>query len=285
MITCNVGDNLINCYDESYTKEQLKNWSKNNMLLCPACGHSYEYCHGKIKSPYFRHKEKEVCEDKYSESETQEHITGKRDLYEWLSSLNGVTNVKLEGWIPETKQRPDIMFTYNDKQFVIEYQCTPISSEYYERHELYKTIGVNDIWVCGTEKYFQFYHKGNGAKRVNVLEENCGLYYDPMNKSFYKIYSDLSVKNFKSIINRKTYVNLMNSPVDYKSKSENYYLIKTEAQSYSTYSYYPSPTGRKSNKYPYPVTGYRYENNLSLAKCEKIKNINILHLLGGDSYI
>lgn len=29
----------------------------------------------------------------------------------------------------------------------------------------------------------------------------------------------------------------------------------------------------------------RYENNLSLAKCEKIKNINILHLLGGDSYI
>ena len=90
----------------------LKKWSKKKILLCPVCGKPYEYCHGEVKTPYFRHMDKAECEDKYSESETEEHLNGKRDLYEWIKKQNGVENAVLEGWIPETKQRPDIMFNY-----------------------------------------------------------------------------------------------------------------------------------------------------------------------------
>jgi len=104
------------------------------MLICPVCSKPYEYCHGKIKTPYFRHKDKQSCEDVYSEPETEEHLRGKKDLYEWIKLQDGVTNAVLEGWIPESKQRPDIMFEYYGRLCVIEYQCSPISTEYYDRH-------------------------------------------------------------------------------------------------------------------------------------------------------
>ena len=67
---------------------------------------------------------KTSCGFLYSESETEEHLSGKRDLFEWIRKQPDVTNAILEGWIPETKQRPDIMFKYKGIQYIIEYQCS-----------------------------------------------------------------------------------------------------------------------------------------------------------------
>lgn len=156
----------------------LKKWSKKKILLCPACGKPYEYCHGEVKTPYFRHMDKAECEDKYSESETEEHINGKRDLYEWIKKQDGITNAVLEGWIPETKQRPDIMFNYNNKKYVIEYQCSPIATEYIERHELYKAVGITDIWICGTEKYLQ------DNMREKTIEDSSDGFYNYKTKTY-----------------------------------------------------------------------------------------------------
>lgn len=266
ILTCKIGNNTINCYDGTHGKEQLKKWAKKRILLCPACNKPYEYCCGKIKSPYFRHMDKTVCVDKYSEPETEEHSNGKRDLYEWIKKQNDVTETKLEGWIPETKQRPDIMFKYKGKQFVLEFQCTPISSEYFERSQLYKAAGINDIWICGVSKYIQYYHKGYGNKRINILEECSRLYYNPMTKQIYKIDSRMEESTFDKILKGKN-INLMRNPYDYRCCFENYILVKDYLKSYDSYTYYPSPTGRSSNKYPYPVTDYLYNHNMSLANC------------------
>lgn len=171
ILTCKLGNEIINCYDGTHSKEQLKKWASKKILLCPVCGKPYEYCHGQVKTPYFRHMEKSECEDLYSESETQEHLNGKRDLFEWIKKQDGVTNAVLEGWIPETKQRPDIMFEYNGKKYVIEYQCSPIATEYIERHDLYKASGIIDIWICGTEKYL----KKNMRKKF-LQDVSCAFY-------------------------------------------------------------------------------------------------------------
>lgn len=272
MLSCLLNNKRINCFDGLYSRDQLKKWSKKKILLCPACGKPYEYCHGKIKSPYFRHMDKEQCEDKYSEPETEEHLNGKKDLYEWLKKQPGVTNVILEGWIPGTKQRPDIMFIYNGEQCVIEYQCSPISSEYFERHDLYKAAGIKDIWILGSQKYFQFYHKGYGKKKVSALEEHSSVYYDSKNKTIYKI-EDLDKKTFSNILNEKISIHLMRNPYDYLAGEENYYLAKDSCNSYMTSSYYPS--GRPSNKYPYPITKHTYLENHSLAKCMKLKQLKL----------
>lgn len=178
ILTCKLGNEIINCYDGTHNKEQLKKWASKKILLCPACGKPYEYCHGKVKTPYFRHMDKAECDDRFSESETEEHINGKRDLYEWIKKQVGVTNAVLEGWIPETKQRPDIMFDYKDKKYVIEYQCSPIATEYVERHELYKCVGIIDIWIAGVEKYF----KPNA--RHKYLEDYIEGYYNPSTSVF-----------------------------------------------------------------------------------------------------
>lgn len=192
MITCKLGENTINCYDGAYSKEQLKKWAKKNILICPVCNKPYEYCHGEFVSPYFRHKEKNQCEDRYSEPETQEHINGKRDLYEWIKNQKGVSDAMLEGWLPETKQRPDIMFKYNGEQYVIEYQCSPIASEYIERHELYKAGGIKDIWILGTDKYIEKDEIGNKF-REKVIESHTNYYYDSEFKLLMA--KDLSITN------------------------------------------------------------------------------------------
>jgi len=126
--------------------------------------------------------DKNECEDKYSESETEEHLNGKRDLFEWIRKQDGVTNAVLEGWIPETKQRPDIMFEYDRKKYVIEYQCSPIATEYVERHELYKASGINDIWILGTDKYREKSEIGKSF-RVKEIEKYTSIYYDTKGKS------------------------------------------------------------------------------------------------------
>ena len=156
MLTCLIGNETINCYDGTHTKEQLKKWSKKKILLCPACGRPYEYCHGKIKAPYFRHMDKEECEDKYSESETEEHMQGKKDLYEWVKNQPGVTNAVLEAWIPETKQRPDIMFT-SDIMVYGDIFLQIVSPETYPSSE--RIIAINIIHLlrysayCDLEKF------------------------------------------------------------------------------------------------------------------------------------
>lgn len=286
MLTGKIGNEIINCYDGTRSKEQLKNWAKKKIILCPACNKPYEYCHGRVKIPYFRHMDKAKCEDKYSESETEEHLCGKRDLYEWIIKQNGVKNAILEGWIPETKQRPDIMFEYNNKKYVIEYQCSPIASEYFERHDLYQAVGIHDIWICGTEKYF------GSNKRMNTLEASSHVYYDFKNKFLYVV-DNISEATFKEIKKlalwrenlttkykqqkySKRPFHVMINAYDYTVGYKNYIQVKNTSNSYyCSGSHYPSPTGRPSRKYPYPVKDYEYLRNYSYATCYNLSDVKL----------
>lgn len=292
ILTCKLGNEIINCYDGTHDKEQLKKWASKKILLCPVCDKPYEYCHGKVKSPYFRHMDKTECEYLYSESETDEHLIGKRDLFEWIKKQEGVTNAVLEGWIPETKQRPDIMFNYDNKKYVIEYQCSPIASEYYDRHDLYKASGIVDIWICGTEKYL------GSNKKLNTLEENARIYYDAKNKLLYQMdnISEKDVKDIQKISSLRGHLtttykqkqyfsrtfHVMKNVYDYLDGYKNYLYIKDTSNSYRCVgAHYPSPTGRLSRKYPYPVRDYAYSKNYSYATCYRISDIKLHSINGG----
>lgn len=260
MLSCLLNNQRINCFDSNYSKEQLKKWASKDILLCPACGKPYEYCHGRVVQPYFRHKDKAQCEDKYSEPETEEHIQGKRDLYEWIIKQPGVTDVVLEGWIPETKQRPDIIFKYYGKQCVMEYQCSPISTEYYERHELYQAAGIEDIWICGAQNYFQCYHKGKGIKRLNELEKKTRKYYDPKTRLLFFI--DKKLRNLNGLC-------ILKDLSKYNILKANVFYIKDEDLNYISHTYH------KSNRAGW-VTDYTYTGNNSLAYCSKIDDFKLM---------
>lgn len=151
MLTCKVGKQIVDTF--SYTNEQLREWSNKGILKCPACGEKMLYCNGDFKVAYFRHEKNSECPDIYSEGVTEEHIEGIKMLYNWLNSQKDIENLQLEKWISETKQRPDIYFTKSGQEYVIEYQCSPIATQYNKRHDLYKLQGIKDIWILGVDKY------------------------------------------------------------------------------------------------------------------------------------
>lgn len=178
MLSAKLNGELINCYDGILQDSTLREHSTNGEILCPACGGCYEYCNGEFVSAYFRHKAKDNC-DRFSEPETEEHSIGKRKLYEWVRMQDGVTDAALEGWVPETRQRPDIMFKYGGRRYVIEYQCTPIASEWLERTDLYESAGIIVLWVLGTKNYLWYQDpSGSKIKRFKKIEKWEPVYFD-----------------------------------------------------------------------------------------------------------
>ena len=134
-------------------------------------------------------------------------------------------------------------------------------------------------------------------KRLNTLEANCKLYYDTKSKALYKMDSmdkneflylskleeyRYKIRNgyaSKYIISKykNREVHLMKNIYDYTPGYKNYLLIKDTDNCYiCTGSYYPSPTGRPSNKYPYPVRKYGYSNNYSYATYLKLSNTKLI---------
>ena len=77
MLTCLINNQLLNLVDTPYNNKTIQKWADKGILKCPICGGSYEFCLGRIRIPYFRHKEKNKCKDIYSEPETVEHLQGK----------------------------------------------------------------------------------------------------------------------------------------------------------------------------------------------------------------
>lgn len=169
MLTCTVGKQIIDTF--TYKDEKLREWSNKGMLKCPVCGEKMLYCHGDFKIPYFRHEKNSDCPDIYSEGITEEHINGIKILYDWLNKQEGISDIQLEKWIPETRQRPDIYFKYNGEEYVIEYQCSPIATKYNERHDLYKLNNINDIWILGVNKY-----------GINNISKERSIYYKSKNE-------------------------------------------------------------------------------------------------------
>ena len=65
---------------------------------------------------------------------------------------------------------------------------------------------------------------------------------------------------------------------------KNYILIKNTSNNYQCIgSHYPSPTGRPSNKYPYPVKDYAFIGNYSYASCYYLPYIKLKSIGGNEN--
>lgn len=176
MLSCIIGGKSINSFD--YDEAKLREWSNKEILKCPECNERVIYCKGDYKIPYFKHEIGSECSgNKYYEPMTEEHINGIKMLYNRLKEIKGVENLEVEKYIKNTKQRPDIYFEYEGERYCIEYQCSPISTQYNKRHELYQLEGINDIWILGTEKYnFEKFKEGDNTidfeeKSIKTIED------------------------------------------------------------------------------------------------------------------
>jgi competence CoiA-like predicted nuclease len=217
MLTCKIGESDVNTID--FTDEQLRKWSDKGVLKCPICNEKMIYKNGEIKIAHFAHEKGSDCVYTYYENETKYHAYGKTILYKWAKQLQNILNIKLEAWIPETRQRPDLYIQTEDgSKIVIEYQCQPITvKEYKERHELYKLAGIKDVWILGTENY----DIDNSDNEIEVGEFYSDVYAgDIRNFRNYKYKCKLNSFELE-LKNNNSYLYYLNA------FDEELYIIKT----------------------------------------------------------
>ncbi|WP_214630360.1 competence protein CoiA [Paenibacillus agaridevorans] len=130
----------------------IRTLSQNRSLICPDCRDRVTFRSGS-KRPHFAHFRECTNPNMYSEPETQAHHSGKLLLFLWLKKQFPELIVEMEYYIPETRQRSDIIVLHPDgNKWAIEFQCSKIQGHIWEeRHKLYQSEGIHDIWIVNHE--------------------------------------------------------------------------------------------------------------------------------------
>ncbi|WP_445486700.1 competence protein CoiA [Niallia sp. 03133] len=142
----NENGNFIHLY-EIKDKHYLRKLRSDFSFFCPECMERVILKVGEKKITHFAHERMSICSAN-REAESEYHLQGKLQLYSWLENL-GLKPV-LEPYFSAIKQRGDIGFNYQDKYYVIEYQCALISPELIaKRTNGYRKHHLHAIWIIG----------------------------------------------------------------------------------------------------------------------------------------
>lgn len=151
------------------TKGEIAELAKKKWCCC-SCGLPLSIKNGPLKQSHFAHRKSCGCQN-FSEGETEEHLLGKRILAQWCDKFKLV--FKLEAYLPELKQRPDVLL---QGKIVIEFQCSQLSLErFVERTQNYQRHGYQVIWILG--QHFFVGRRLTGFQRACLTyHHNIGFY-------------------------------------------------------------------------------------------------------------
>ncbi|GAK10138.1 competence protein CoiA [Geomicrobium sp. JCM 19038] len=137
---------------------------------CPQCHEEVIYKNGLAKRPHFAHTSQSICSKK--EEETEEHLQGKQQLYEWLRPF--ADDLEIEKWLPDVNQRPDVWCVINGAVYVFEVQCSAIErKEIKRRSSNYFNHGIQVIWVL-PERYL---HRSSSSVYLQEWQlETCSVF-------------------------------------------------------------------------------------------------------------
>lgn len=178
---------------EKWKRSDLLELRTHESFLCPACCSRVQLKVGTKKTYHFAHLKGAECTVK-TEPESEYHLQGKRQLYHWFKTQG--YDVKLEPFLPEISQRPDLIVTTHEKRYAIEYQCSGIDYPLFKkRSDSYNEAGILPIWILGAKWFkrlsshsirlspFQWLF----ATSFNQPIEPSILYYCPDTSQFLKV--------------------------------------------------------------------------------------------------
>lgn len=151
--------------------------SKEKRYFCPECRNLVHLKIGAVMRPHFAHYQNESC-DVFSEGETAEHLQGKLQLADVLERLPTIPiKVELEAYLPELKQRPDLLVEFSRSEIAVEFQCSPISIEKIaERTAGYLSAGYQVCWVLGEK--FKYGRKLTSLQKACLAGDLTLLHYE-----------------------------------------------------------------------------------------------------------
>lgn len=121
-------------------------FKRGHNYFCPGCKERVTYKNGPQKQAHFAHYKK-TCHY-FSEGETDAHVIGKKLIKLWAEKRH--KQAKIEEYLPEIKQRPDVLINLRNSQLVVEYQCSPLSLDSFrKRTKGYKEHGYRIFWILG----------------------------------------------------------------------------------------------------------------------------------------
>ncbi|MGX1194801.1 competence protein CoiA [Metabacillus sp. SLBN-84] len=117
---------------------------------CPVCEHPLDLKAGSINIPHFAHQKLKSCLIDH-EPESDYHLNGKIQLYEWLKSQNMV-QTEMERYFPEIMQRPDVYADTGQRKIAVEFQCSALpAAQFYKRTSQYKQANIEPLWILGAK--------------------------------------------------------------------------------------------------------------------------------------
>lgn len=140
---------------------------------CPTCQQPVRLRRGKKMVAHFAHLPGANCV--MNEGETAEHLLGKQQLFNWLA-FRGLAP-RLEVYLPEINQRPDILFNDGGTQTAVEFQCSPLSVQRLrERNDGYRQLGITPVWLLG-EPYRRRLSRAKVAQFTQIFSGQPAILY------------------------------------------------------------------------------------------------------------
>lgn len=161
-------EKLVLAVDEErhvLNKEKRLNFEK---YRCPHCRKPVILILSQKKSAFFKH----LSEIDNAMGEKEEHYTSKNLLKTAFTAAG--FNAQTEIPLAEGQLRADVLVS---PKLSLEVQCAPLSKEeFLHRHNLYKQIGVLDLWIVGQRHYLK---KKLKKTQLIFFRENklWGIYY------------------------------------------------------------------------------------------------------------
>ena len=186
-------DNDFIILSKQISREKLRELKDTQSFTCPACKEPLTLKIGRIKIPHFAHHADSNCLAYFSEKESEMHILGKSQLFDFFN--NRYKNVALEPYLQPLQQRPDLLVQAESKNYAIEFQCSSVDLDIIEaRTNNYIENQYVPIWILQTPK--QVESKTQGISKIQltsfqkyfigqVSSQFYLLTYSPQFKAFY----------------------------------------------------------------------------------------------------
>ncbi len=183
-------------------KDQLKALRETTTFFCPQCGTAVRLKVGDIVIPHFAHATNKSCTAVFSEGESESHLLGKQQLYQFFRKTH--VDVKMEPYFKKLAQRPDLLVMTDTESIPIEFQCSTIPlHQKISRTEGYESAGMKPIWILQTPEkqkarsprvnLFSFTRFEESFFTYTFPEGNVLLTYDPHTDQFHYFSSLLHV--------------------------------------------------------------------------------------------
>jgi len=176
LLTALKEDGRLICLADFPLNAPFKALREKETFYCPNCKEKLVLKIGTKKITHFAHKSGSSCCEQY-ENETAYHLSGKQKLYLWLK-MKGL-EPELEYFDRDIRQRPDIRFTFENKRYAIEYQCSVIPDEVFmNRTKNYLEHQYTPIWILGGEFFSR-----KSSRLVNLSDFQFLCIHSPNNHS------------------------------------------------------------------------------------------------------